>query len=85
MLIIEMISLLCIYVAVTYFRLFSELPKLDNKHTYLHLSKAYLWLGLSGSVIFSVVAIFMLISDVETYMAIIFFIIAILFALLLLG
>lgn len=85
MLIIEMVSLLCIYVAVAYSRLFSELPKLDKKHTYLHFSKAYLWLGLIGSVVFSAVAIFMLISDIETYMAIIFFIIANLFALLILG
>ena len=82
---LEIFTLVCIYLGVVFFRYFSEQAQLDKKHDYLHLSKAYFWLGLMGSVMFIIVAIITLILNTEIYIVYIFLVVAIVFAMLLLG
>ena len=84
MLILEIIVLLSIYGIITYFRCFSELKDLDCKHSYLHLNKAYFYLGLIGTVLFAAVAIIVLIFD-SIALSAVFFALAIIFAFVLSG
>lgn len=84
MLVFEIIILLLIYGFITYFRCFSEQKELDRKHTYLHLNKAYFYLGLIGTVLFAAVAIIVLIFD-SIALSAVFFALAVLFAFILSG
>ncbi|MBO5701963.1 MAG: hypothetical protein J6S71_05955 [Clostridia bacterium] len=84
MLILEIVILLCIYGIIAYFCNFSEQKELDRDHEYLHLSRAYFYLGLIGSILFALVAVIVLIFD-SASLAIVFFALAILFAFILSG
>lgn len=81
---IEIIMLLCLYGVIGYFRFLSEQKNLDRKHEYLHLSNVYFYLGLIGSILFSVGGILIWFLD-STLLAIVFLTLAILFTFILSG
>ena len=84
MLVFEIITLILIYGIIAYFRYFTKQKELDRNHAYLHLNKVYFYLGLIGSLLFTLVAVTVLIFDSETS-AIVFFALAILFAFIISG
>lgn len=79
-----LILTICTYVAVSVFNIFAARNGFDKKHLYLHLSKAYLYLGLIGSIACFVGGIIIMIFD-SYAIAIVFFILATLFAFILSG
>ena len=78
---VEICALICVYVAVAFFRFFSEQSQYDKNCNCLHLSKAYFWLGLIGSVSFFCAGIFILILE-SFSLAFCFLLLSLLFALI---
>ena len=82
MIIFESIVLSLIYVFVSCFAWFSNQKKLDKKHYYLHLNKAYLLLSVIGSAVCLIAGVLVIIFDHWT-VAKVFFALSICFAFIL--